>query len=129
MAGTACAWRRDMSDDNGWHYYGEEKPRKPIRWRLPYGCWTCANGREVLYNREYSPICERWPGQPPRMANPKEWVADIVRHEWFYNDGTPETQKMKVAKEKLSEWGMLKTVMGIIRYHTATTKSASILDI
>jgi hypothetical protein len=108
-----------MSDDDGWHYYGVEEPKKPIRWRLPYGCWTCADGREVLYNRDYRPVCERWPGQKPQMANPKAWVHNIVREEWFYHDGTPETQKMKVAKEKLSEWGMLKLVMGIIHYHTA----------
>jgi RecA-family ATPase len=31
--------------------------------RCPYGKWTCADGREVLFNRSYWPILERRPAQ------------------------------------------------------------------
>jgi RecA-family ATPase len=31
--------------------------------RLPYGRWTCADGREVIFNRSYWPILERRPAQ------------------------------------------------------------------
>jgi hypothetical protein len=32
---------------------------------LPYGKWTCPDGREVLFNRFYEPIWQRHPEQPP----------------------------------------------------------------
>jgi hypothetical protein len=56
------------------------------RW-LPYGKWTCADGRQVLFNRAYRPIWERSPGQPAKPADVEEWVEELVREEWFYNDG------------------------------------------
>jgi hypothetical protein len=58
------------------------------RWRLqcPYGLWTCADGREVLFNRYYRPSHERYPGQPARSADPIEWVP-WKQQEWFFNDG------------------------------------------
>jgi hypothetical protein len=45
------------------------------RWRLacPYGLWTCADGREVLFNRYYHPVYQRYPGQPACPADPVEW--------------------------------------------------------
>jgi hypothetical protein len=47
------------------------------RLRLPYGKWTCPDGREVLFNRDYKPILERMPGQPAKPADPTEWVDNI----------------------------------------------------
>ena len=44
--------------------------REAIRWQLPFGRWLCVDGREVLFDRYYSPICERSPGETPRLANP-----------------------------------------------------------
>ena len=82
-----------------------------IRWQLPYGCYHCVGGREVLYDRNYSPLCERSPGVLPGMADPDEWIADIIRHEWFYDDTTPELKKRKIGEAKLVEWGMLVPVM------------------
>jgi hypothetical protein len=32
-----------------------------IRWQLPYGCFHCADGREVLFDRDYAPI---WSPKP-----------------------------------------------------------------
>jgi hypothetical protein len=55
---------------------------------LPYGKWTCADGREVLFNRDYLPLWQRWPGQEATRANLYEWVP-FVAQEWFYNDGNP----------------------------------------
>ncbi len=56
---------------------------------LPYGKWTCGNGREVLFNREYRPIASRQDGVVSSDVDAGEWVLDIVRHEYYYNDGTP----------------------------------------
>ena len=82
-----------------------------IRWMMPYGQWTCADGREVLFDRDYVPICERRPGQTPRRSNPKErikWEAQ----DWLYEDaeGFSEAKKLRVAKAKLETWGMLEEV-------------------
>jgi hypothetical protein len=89
---------------------GPDKTRKrktaiEKRKESPYGRWTCADGREVLYDRWYRPICQRYPGRLPTQADPEEWVDNIVDHHWFYNDGTPEAKKRRVALAVLQEWG------------------------
>jgi hypothetical protein len=38
------------------------------------GMWTCADGRQVLFNRYYRPIYERHPGQRGRPVDRDEWV-------------------------------------------------------
>lgn len=55
---------------------------------FPYGKWTCADGREVLFNRDYCPIWQRRPGQPARPAYPFEWVNNIVECEMYFDDGS-----------------------------------------
>jgi hypothetical protein len=74
------------------------------RKQLPYGCWTCEDGRQVLFNRFYKPICQRLPGHPPQPADPDERVP-FVKQEWFYNDATPESKKRQVATRTLHAWG------------------------
>jgi hypothetical protein len=75
---------------------------------LPYGKWTCADGREVLFNRWYGPIWERSAAGVVRRANPGEWVQ-FERVEWFYTDGnsprrSPKTVRRCVAV--LKSWGV-----------------------
>src|SRR4051812_34435506 len=44
-----------------------------LRWpftALPFGKWTCADGREVLYNRDYVALWQRRPGEPAEQADP-----------------------------------------------------------
>jgi hypothetical protein len=53
---------------------------------LPYGLWTCADGREVLFNRAYRPIWERVNGVTKR-GDEKERVK-WVKQKWFFDDGT-----------------------------------------
>jgi hypothetical protein len=76
-----------------------------IRWALPYGKWTCADGREVLFNRRYVPIYQRYPGQLPTPADPNKWV-EWKDEQWFYNDGTSEARKLKAVLKILDEWGI-----------------------
>jgi hypothetical protein len=82
-----------------------------VRRQLPYGCWHCSGGREVLFDRRYAAICERSPGVEPRLCVGDEWISGIDRQEWFYDDGTLELEKERRAKAKLEEWGMLKAVL------------------
>jgi hypothetical protein len=68
------------------------------RWNdLPYGVWTCADGREVIFNRFYEPIWERKTGQAPVPADPSEWV-NWESQGWFYDDRHKEAAKRKRAE-------------------------------
>jgi hypothetical protein len=55
--------------------------------QCPYGKWTCADGREVLFNRGYKPILQRRPGLPAQSADPMEFVS-YVEQEFFFDDYT-----------------------------------------
>jgi hypothetical protein len=75
------------------------------RFKRPYGVWTCADGREVMFNREYAPILERRPGQPVRAANPNEWIWWIDQT-WLFNDGTPLSVAVMAMNVALADWGL-----------------------
>jgi crotonobetainyl-CoA:carnitine CoA-transferase CaiB-like acyl-CoA transferase len=49
---------------------------------LPYGMWTCADGRVVIFNRHYTPIWERLPDGTVHRADSNEWV-DWTEQGWF----------------------------------------------
>jgi hypothetical protein len=70
---------------------------------LPYGVWLCADGREVLFDRKYHPMRERFPGQGPRLADPSEWV-NWCGQRWLYLDATPRRQRLAVIQAALVEW-------------------------
>ena len=76
------------------------------RWRdLPYGAWTCGDGRVVFFNRWYEPLVERLGGGEVREADPDEWVA-WVGQEWFYDDGHTEAEKVARARGALARLGL-----------------------
>jgi hypothetical protein len=68
---------------------------------FPYGKWTCADGREVLFNRFYKPILQRMPGSSPEDADPTERVL-WIKQEWFYDDRTAD--KVQAAADALRKW-------------------------
>jgi hypothetical protein len=72
---------------------------------LPYGKWTCADGREVLFNRFYELIFQRNPGEQPSPADPHEWVR-WTQQEWFYDDATPDRRKTTLGEAILETWGL-----------------------
>ncbi len=45
---------------------------------VPYGRWTCADGRQVLFNHQYWPILERRLGEPVTAANPNDQLAGFA---------------------------------------------------
>ena len=71
----------------------------------PYGIWVCANGRQVMFNRDYTPILERRPGQPVRIANPHEWV-EWVEQIWFWADSTPPYEALEAVNDWMGDWGL-----------------------
>ncbi len=58
-----------------------------LRSTLPYGMWTCADGREILFNRNYQPIWQRIDGVFT-AADRDEWVP-WVEQSWFFDDTDP----------------------------------------
>lgn len=76
-----------------------------MKW-LPYGKWTCSNGREILFNRDYQPIWECSPNETPKAANPNEWVDNIEQEKtvFFYDGSTPMRSRKAKAQKALNEF-------------------------
>jgi hypothetical protein len=80
---------------------------------LPYGKWTCVDGREVLFNREYRPILQRRPNGPVEVANPSERVR-FNQQIWFYQDEElggrstrgPSKRLLKRINDALAAWSL-----------------------
>jgi hypothetical protein len=82
-----------------------------LRRTLPYGMWTCADGRQLLFNRAYVAIWQRYPGQPATAADPTEWVP-WKEQQYFFNDGSlPWMKSARATKIKcerlLADWGVV----------------------
>jgi crotonobetainyl-CoA:carnitine CoA-transferase CaiB-like acyl-CoA transferase len=78
-------------------------PAKFYRWTvLPYGCWVCEDGREVLFNRFYEPIWQRRGGNA-EPADCHERVGH-ARQSWFYTDADERAKRTK-AIAGLAAWG------------------------
>jgi hypothetical protein len=70
-----------------------KKPKNGLRTTLPYGAYLCADGRIVLFDRDYRPMFERV-GSETTEAHPGEWVRTVVENMWFYDDyATPRTSR------------------------------------
>ena len=79
---------------------------------VPYGVWTTASGREVIFDRQYVPLLERVPDEPARLADPTEWVP-FVSQRWLFGDYDSPWAKgsqIRAADEEvnalLQEWGL-----------------------
>lgn len=67
--------------------------------RLPYGVYTCADGREVLFDRDYIPLVQRR-GTVLEAANEDVWVHH-VRIGWFRDDGTAHRRRLVIGASVL----------------------------
>lgn len=64
---------------------GVSRNLRGIRSGLPYGMWTCRDGREVLFSRGYRPMWQRMPGECATQADPNERVP--WKKAVFFNEG------------------------------------------
>ncbi|HEY1095635.1 MAG TPA: DUF5623 domain-containing protein [Alphaproteobacteria bacterium] len=86
------------------------KTFKPMRLFLPYGKWKCADGTEVLYNRDYCPLWARTPGGGVEALDPDTWVkyqGDSVSY--FNNGDAPRwgsKDTLATGLAVLKEWGV-----------------------
>jgi hypothetical protein len=86
-------------------YHHTPRRRTQVRARVPYGRWTTADGREVLFDRRYQPMFERRPGQCARPVAP-QWVRWTLQ-ENFYDDGSPPwPDAVKKINAVLAAWGL-----------------------
>jgi hypothetical protein len=88
--------------------------KERMRVMLPYGLWTCADGRQVLFNRNYDPIWWRYPGQPATAADLNDWVK-WEQQEWFFCDadapwdgwnGREHAKTRRRCGDILKSWGL-----------------------
>lgn len=57
------------------------------RREIPYGIWTCEDGSEVIFNREYQPIYCRKDGVNT-YDDRSRWVKNITNVKYLFNDLT-----------------------------------------
>lgn len=83
---------------------------KPMRLYLPYGKWKCADGREILFNRDYCPIWERSSDGVVTPIRPDVHV-DRSDSEFYYNDGTAPYKNNSLTIKRclsvLEDWGVV----------------------
>lgn len=88
------------------HGYFVPAPRRPspadiekMLAELPYGLWTCADGRIVIFNRRYHPLWHRLPDGTVERANSYEWVK-FIEQRWFdYTD----VRYARITRERLCQ--------------------------
>ncbi len=74
---------------------------------FPYGVWTTATGRQVIYDRRYRPVWQRDSATgPARPADPGEWVAGIVERRWFYDGCVAFADRPALFTPELEAWGI-----------------------
>jgi hypothetical protein len=61
---------------------------------IPYGCWICEDGTQILFDREYRPMWKR-PGecQPATRADPNEWIDWVMMYS--LHDDAPQPRHSK----------------------------------
>ena len=83
-----------------------ERLREARATKLPYGRWVrICDGAECLHDREYRSLWQRTAGGPAVPFTP---AGDglMRRGEWFYNDATPEQDRVAAGVAVLKAWGL-----------------------
>lgn len=81
----------------------------PMRLFLPYGKWTCDDGTEVLYNRDYCPLWAKKPDGSVIELDPDTHVKYEQSESYFGTDGTPGWGNQKtreIGMAILKSWGV-----------------------
>jgi hypothetical protein len=75
-------------------------PLFPLRMTLPYGKWVCADGREVLFNRDFQPIWERLAGGISRTAA-RDSRCESLKETRLFGDHNPPWQNSRTFRRCL----------------------------
>ena len=72
--------------------------------KLPYGSWTLADRREVLFNAFDEPLWQRGPGIPATAMAPDETITGILWTDRIYSDAHRHHEKRDLAKNWMSDF-------------------------
>lgn len=86
-----------------------EKPwRTRMREQLPFGCWLCDDGTEILFDKHHNPLWQRsGPGQPAERATARP--DTIVDERRFYSRETlpwRDSGSLRRCRAVLEDWGV-----------------------
>src|SRR5262245_28075226 len=115
MSNTADYYE-DMAAPYGSGLSPRSKRIVRMRLELPYGVWTCADGTEVLYNRDYEPICRRTPYGQVEPFHRSEFIP-WKDQKWFYYDGNPPWENRAThmrCKKALDDFKRGKPLVGML---------------
>jgi hypothetical protein len=59
----------------------------PLRFWMPYGVWTEADGAKVLFSRDYCPLWKIQEGRAPVRDDPDRAVR-FTDQTWFFDEGS-----------------------------------------
>jgi hypothetical protein len=83
---------------------------KPLRLYLPYGRWTCKDGSEVLYNREYCPLWRRTKDGTVSAVSPAMDFRKEGSEGYFDDRSAPyyrgNAKRLMICMAILNEWGV-----------------------
>lgn len=86
---------------------------RPMRLFIPYGKWTCADGTEVLFNRDYCPLWARSLDGEVIPIDPDTWINYVGESLYYFNDGTTpwsgNEDVLAKGMEVLKQWGVENT--------------------
>lgn len=90
---------------------------KPMRLRLPYGKWFCADGSEVLFNRDYCPIWKKLDSGEIIDIDPSTQI-DYEDSEHYYYDRTApysgDLSTLELCLSVLKDWGVEKQIPQVL---------------
>ncbi|HLE00895.1 MAG TPA: DUF5623 domain-containing protein [Bdellovibrionota bacterium] len=89
----------------------------PMRVRLPYGKWTCPDGSEVLFNRDYEPMWAKSKMGVVTALKPNTWVENEKTTHYYESSNPPWINKKVLADctAVLEAWGVADLVPGTMR--------------
>ena len=86
------------------------KDFKPMRLYLPMGKWNCADGKEILFNRDYCPLWERSVTGEVTAISPEINVA-YVESEFYFDSGCAPykgyDETLEICLSVLRDWDVL----------------------
>lgn len=105
--GPVSALREEVS---AYRDQSKARPFMPLRLKLPYGKWTCADGSEVIFNRDYCPIWVKSQNEDVASIDPDTEIIFTGDAEYYFDDGTApwygSRKKLGECLNILRGWGV-----------------------
>lgn len=90
----------------------------PMRLYLPYGKWSCSDGTEVLFNRDYCPIWQKGTDGKVSSIEPDIYIENKGNGEFYFNDRTApwygDKDTLSVCLGALESWGVRDKANGVM---------------